>query len=208
MGHLTRNSISFNFLLLIIFLMLFNKTPCASCPAKCCRNYSVSLTHIDLINLQKNLGSKFTEFIEFDIAVGFDETLAPHILLNLDGLEKHYILRLRRDKKETCLFLGKNNLCTIYDSRPRKCRTYPFVKNSLFIEMKEGSRCPINWNLTKPVIDQFDHDIDLQKKEIEAFRLICKKWNSSSINLRTIESFLTYLFDMFPDTLNYHKNTF
>lgn len=174
---------------------MFFDSPCNHCPAKCCKNYSVSLTHSDLFRLKELLGSNFSQYLEFDLALGHDENLAPHFLLNLDGSEKFYILRLKRDKKETCLFLGKNNLCTIYDSRPRKCRTYPFIKDNLSISLKEGSRCPVSWNLDSTLIDQFISDLTNQKDEISQFSKLCKKWNAQNKIQKTKENFLNYLFE-------------
>ncbi|MGV8085640.1 MAG: YkgJ family cysteine cluster protein [Candidatus Bilamarchaeum sp.] len=165
--------------------------PCSNCPAKCCRNYSVSLTDIDLKELAKV--ANLDDSVELELAEGFDPKLAPSFVLNLDGQEKKYILRLRRDRKETCVFLGKNNFCTIYENRPRKCRTYPFVKTKLDdLELKDGARCPVKWKMTVKMDNSFRQDIEEQTKEIEKFRKICEKWNRDK-GEKTIERFFDFV---------------
>ena len=167
------------------------KTPCSICPAKCCRNYAVSLTANDMMRIAEV--AELSKVVQAEDAGGHDSKLAPNFLISIEGKEIAHILRLRRDNRETCIFLGKNNLCQIYDNRPRKCRTYPFAKMNSKIEMKNGNRCPVKWKMTPQMNNDFNQDLEDQKKEIEEFRKVCKKWNTEFKGKRTLENFLKFI---------------
>lgn len=86
---------------------------CAECPAFCCSIYEVvAVTNRDL------------------------ERLAKHHGMSLRAAERHFTRKngddrvLRRQKDEllgtTCRFIDKETRrCTIYESRPTVCRSYP-----------------------------------------------------------------------------------
>lgn len=167
-------------------------SPCNHCPAKCCRNYSVSLTRFDFIRLSSIPNLDLLSVVVFDLALNHDPLLAPSFLLNLDGSEKLYIVRLKRDKTESCIFLNKNNLCTIYEKRPQKCRTYPFVKIQNSLNLKEGARCPVSWDLSASLSKQFSLDLKDQNSQIKEFSKICSLWNNSKIE-KTPDNFISFV---------------
>ncbi|MEQ8790510.1 MAG: YkgJ family cysteine cluster protein [Pirellulaceae bacterium] len=56
---------------------------------------------------------------------------------DLERFEKLYVRRIgiRKSLKELpnydCVFLGEDRKCTVYEARPRQCRTWPFWDSNL-----------------------------------------------------------------------------
>jgi Fe-S-cluster containining protein len=64
--------------------------------------------------------------------------LAAHLRLDLDSFGRRYLMRVGRryslretPKEHRCVLLGEDERCTVYDVRPRQCRTFPFWKDWL-----------------------------------------------------------------------------
>jgi len=83
---------------------VFEEIDCLSC-ANCCKTTSPIFQKGDIERLAKTLRMKVPKFIEE--------------YLNLDE-ENDYVL-----KSSPCPFLGDDNKCIVYESRPTACREYP-----------------------------------------------------------------------------------
>jgi len=83
---------------------VFEEIDCLEC-ANCCKTTSPIFLISDIERLAKTLRMKISEFI--------DE------YLNVDE-EQDYVL-----KSSPCPFLGNDNKCIVYESRPKACREYP-----------------------------------------------------------------------------------
>jgi len=83
---------------------VFAVTDCLQC-ANCCKTTSPIFYPTDIERLAKALRMKPGEFID------------KYLLIDED---KDYVL-----KSAPCPFLGSDNYCSVYDSRPRACREYP-----------------------------------------------------------------------------------
>lgn len=85
--------------------------------------------------------------------------LAARLGLDVDTFRRRYTRRVRKrgvtlvEKADyDCVFYDKERGCTVYEDRPRQCRTWPFWRSNL--------RHPDDWAMaasTCPGIDQGDH---------------------------------------------------
>ena len=83
---------------------VFAQTDCLQC-ANCCKTTSPIFYPVDIDRLSKALRMKPGEFIEKYLVIDED---------------RDYVL-----KSAPCPFLGADNYCSVYESRPRACREYP-----------------------------------------------------------------------------------
>ncbi|RED99875.1 YkgJ family cysteine cluster protein [Marinoscillum furvescens] len=83
---------------------VFEEIDCLEC-ANCCKTTSPIFQMSDIERLAKTLRMKVAGFI------------AEYLQLDEDG---DYVLR-----QSPCAFLGADNKCIVYESRPKACREYP-----------------------------------------------------------------------------------
>jgi uncharacterized protein len=105
---------------------IFEKTDCLKC-ANCCITTGPLLTGKDIERIAKNLKLKPASFIEQ--------------YLKLDE-DKDYVF-----KSLPCPFLALDNICSIYDDRPKACREYPHtnrknMRQILDLTLKNTIVCP------------------------------------------------------------------
>ena len=82
----------------------FEKINCLEC-ANCCKTTGPLFTRSDIERIAKHLGHTEAEFIGNYLRIDEDND---------------YVL-----KSVPCIFLDKENYCTIYEVRPKACREYP-----------------------------------------------------------------------------------
>ena len=80
------------------------------------------------------------------------ERLAKALRMKTAAVEEHY-LRVDEDgdlvfKSMPCPFLGADNYCSVYESRPKACREYPHTDRKKFYQLfklsvKNAETCPI-----------------------------------------------------------------
>jgi Fe-S-cluster containining protein len=85
------------------------------------------------MKIKKNLSLDYMSFIEYTPVnnkirneLKNDDPSGEGNLRYFQLDKKNRILKLKRKKDKTCIFLGKNKKCTIYDLRPNICRMYPY----------------------------------------------------------------------------------
>ncbi|HZY81791.1 MAG TPA: YkgJ family cysteine cluster protein [Cyclobacteriaceae bacterium] len=83
---------------------VFSEIDCLQC-ANCCKTTSPIFYQTDIERVAKALRMKPGDFIEKYLHVDED---------------KDYVLN-----SAPCPFLGPDNYCSVYDSRPKACREYP-----------------------------------------------------------------------------------
>ena len=116
--------------------------PCESCHAGCCRSFAVPLTGADILQIERDRGLRFEEFVcrweDPDGRIARD--IAPHFRFS-DAPQQRFVICLRHEASESfpgttrCRFLleGARGVehplgvarCAIYGSRPAACRTFP-----------------------------------------------------------------------------------
>lgn len=104
-----------------------SKINCLDC-GNCCRTLGPRITDKDVERISKTLRIKQSELIEKYLRVDEDRDLVF--------------------KTMPCPFLGDDNYCSIYDSRPKACREYPHTDRKKFhqiykLSIKNASTCPI-----------------------------------------------------------------
>lgn len=112
----------------------FNKTDCLTC-GNCCKTTSPIFTNKDIERISKHFRMKVLDFI--------------NQYLELDS-DDFYVL-----KTAPCSFLDLNdNMCMIYDVRPKACSEYPHTDRRKFIQItdltiKNTEICPAAYNIVE-----------------------------------------------------------
>ncbi|UMB54785.1 YkgJ family cysteine cluster protein [Lutibacter sp. A64] len=112
----------------------FNKTDCLTC-GNCCKTTSPIFTNKDIERISKHFRMKVLDFI--------------NQYLELDS-DDFYVL-----KTAPCSFLDLNdNMCMIYDVRPKACSEYPHTDRRKFIQItdltiKNTGICPAAYNIVE-----------------------------------------------------------
>lgn len=96
----------------------FEKIDCLQC-ANCCKTTSPGMKERDVERIAKHLKKRPAEVIE------------QYMTLDSDG---EYIFR-----SAPCPFLGADNYCSIYESRPAACREYPHTNRRRFHQILDLS---------------------------------------------------------------------
>lgn len=115
----------------------FEKIDCLSC-ANCCKNYSPRFKTPDIKRISKLLKMKEGDFIE--------------AYLNLDS-DGDYVA-----KTAPCPFLGADNACSIYDSRPSDCARFPYTDEDVLVRrqpltLKNSTFCPITYYVIERLME-------------------------------------------------------
>jgi uncharacterized protein len=110
-----------------LHVKFFNEIDCLQC-ANCCRSLGPRLSDKDIDRLSKYLGLKSNAFTEKYLIIDEDHD---------------YIF-----KSMPCPFLQTDNICSVYDFRPKACREYPHTDQSkiqgiLSICLKNAATCPV-----------------------------------------------------------------
>jgi uncharacterized protein len=113
----------------------FSKFDCLTC-ANCCKSISPIITHRDIDRMAKALGIKPSILVD------------QHLTIDSDG---DYVF-----KGSPCPFLLDDNMCQIYESRPKACREYPHTDRKrmhqiLNITLKNVSYCPIVFEVVEKI---------------------------------------------------------
>ena len=102
-------------------------TDCLKC-ANCCRSLGPRITDKDIERMAKALRMKATDVIKNYLRVDEDGDTVFQSM--------------------PCPFLGDDNYCSIYESRPKACREYPHTDRKRFyqiynLSIKNAATCPI-----------------------------------------------------------------
>jgi uncharacterized protein len=93
---------------------VFEEIDCLTC-ANCCKTTSPIFYQTDIERAAKALRMKPGDFVEQYLRIDED---------------KDYVL-----KSSPCAFLGDDNHCSIYDSRPKACREYPHTNRKKMVQI-------------------------------------------------------------------------
>lgn len=110
----------------------FSRIDCLEC-ANCCKTISPSISDTDVRRMAVYVKMKIPEFIDKFLLADKDED---------------FIF-----KQTPCPFLGDDNYCSIYESRPRACREYPHTNRKRFHQIlgltaRNTKVCPAVFNIT------------------------------------------------------------
>lgn len=114
----------------------FSKIDCLQC-ANCCKNYSPRFKTPDIKRISKHLKMKESDFID------------TYLYVDKEG---DFVL-----KSKPCPFLGADNFCSIYETRPSDCHRFPYTDEDVFIKrqvltLKNSTFCPITYFVLEKLI--------------------------------------------------------
>jgi Fe-S-cluster containining protein len=95
---------------------------CTGC-GNCCKEPLLPLTDADAKRIARRTGDRPSEFIRWVDKDGIDMDDEPEAFVTLRQGKRVMVLR---HENGGCRYLGGDNRCTIYTSRPLGCRVYPF----------------------------------------------------------------------------------
>jgi hypothetical protein len=95
---------------------VFEEIDCLTC-ANCCKTTSPIFYQTDIERAAKYLRMKPGDFVQQYLRIDED---------------KDYVL-----KSSPCAFLGEDNYCSIYESRPKACREYPHTDRKKMVQIME-----------------------------------------------------------------------
>ena len=100
----------------------FLKFRCTGC-GNCCKEPLLPLTDQDITRITKATGEPPSAFVRWVDRHGIDMDDEPEAFVRLRDGKRVMIMR---QGKGGCHFLGADDRCTIYKSRPLGCRVFPF----------------------------------------------------------------------------------
>lgn len=95
---------------------VFEKTDCLQC-ANCCKTTSPIFYQHDIERVARALRMKPGDFIE------------EYLRIDDDG---DFVL-----KSAPCPFLGEDNVCSVYEDRPKACREYPHTDRKKMVQITD-----------------------------------------------------------------------
>ena len=119
---------------------VFERTDCLTC-GNCCKTTSPIFTEKDIKRIAKHLRMKEHAFIDFYLHRDEDD---------------FWVLN-----EAPCAFLDLNdNMCTIYDVRPKACEGYPHTDRKKFIQITDltlnnTSICPAVYDIVEELKTKF-----------------------------------------------------
>lgn len=114
---------------------VFAEIDCLSC-ANCCKTTGPLFTQQDIDRLAKHFRMKAGDFMD------------QYLRTDEDG---DWVL-----KQTPCPFLGSDNYCSVYEVRPKACRTYPHTDRGrmhqiLDLTEKNARMCPAVYEMVKRI---------------------------------------------------------
>lgn len=139
----------------------------------CCTNFGVCITPFDIARIISNTGLRPEDFVMAIREQSNRERAEPAVLI--DGVPSLIVLKWQI--KRVCKFYGAGG-CTIYNRRPRLCRTYPFTLSARGRLVEITARaCPAHWMPVGPALDQYLADLAEYKKDVLVYQKIAGEWN-------------------------------
>lgn len=170
------------------------KFRCTGC-GNCCKGTAVYITPEDVHRIAAGTGKSPREFIRF-----FSDrflTIVKRDTFAVRFGQRRAVMGLKW-KSGHCMFLGKDNRCTIYDHRPVTCRQHPFnvtLSNTGAVERLSLSRIvtclyELDGKVSKRHLSNLLHWND---KQTVAYEKTVKAWNTTDPKGQTRNAFLRFI---------------
>ena len=111
---------------------------CTKC-GRCCKDAKtfVNVTYQDILRLHKGLKMPLEEIMEVVAFYTFkdvnvEEFMNQMVYTPLETEQGLAYIGLLKKEESRCVFLGEDDKCTIYEHRPRICRTFPLQSQAQF----------------------------------------------------------------------------
>ena len=167
---------------------------CTGC-GNCCTGTTVYITPEDVHRIADGTGKSPREFIRFF----YDKflTIAKSDTFALRFGKRRAVMGLKW-KSGHCTFLGKDNMCTIYEHRPVTCRQHPFnvtVSDTGAVERVSLSRIvkclyELDGKISKRHLSQL---LNWNDKQTVAFEKTIRAWNKTDPKGQTRNTFLKFI---------------
>jgi len=150
-------------------------TLCDTCAARCCRLYTIPLTHVDVARIVEHTLRPAGDFVDATSRDFADEVPVAC----LEGKPSQLVLR-RAEDGQACVFLDDEK-CRIHEAAPRVCQMYPYVAcrdDELQLRQRRDVYCEGDFVLddegTRQLMEVSDRFWNL---ELDAYRALVRRWN-------------------------------
>lgn len=154
---------------------------CATCEGRCCREYLVPLTCLDVHRLARALALPPERFA---LLVPDDEPSS--IRLTAGGPGFAIVLDKREPQRDraSCVFLMEladgTGRCGVYADRPRACRTFPTTLERGALALMPGIVCgPGSWDLSRMDVAAWRDAHSAAETEQKLHQAVVAAWNAS-----------------------------
>lgn len=170
------------------------KFRCTGC-GNCCRDTVVCITDEDVRRITQGTGKSPLDFVRFytEKEVSMDQRDPLWVRFG-----KSKAIMALRWKNDQCIFLDKDNRCTIYEHRPVTCRDHPFnttLSETGAVEkilLSRVVKCPHEWDghVTRRSLKTVQR---WNERQEEAYCAKVREWNRRPHSRPTRPAFLRYL---------------
>jgi len=170
------------------------KFRCTGC-GNCCKGTAVYITPDDVHRIVKGTGRSPLDFIRF-----FYDKFLPIAKRDTFAIrfgKRRAVMGLKW-KSGHCMFLGKDNMCDIYEHRPVTCRQHPFnvtLSDTGAVERLSLSRIveclyELDGKINKRHLSSLMHWND---RQTVAYEKTVKSWNKTDPKGQTRNAFLRFI---------------
>ena len=146
---------------------------CDTCSARCCRLYTIPVTHLDVARIVEHTLRPAVELIEATNEVFADEMPVAY----LEGQPSQLVLRR---VEGACLFLDGDR-CRIHEHAPSVCQMYPHVAcrdDELQLRRRRDVYCEGEYTLDDSQTRQLmEVSARFWNVELDAYRALVQQWN-------------------------------
>ncbi|MEK7434474.1 MAG: YkgJ family cysteine cluster protein [Cyanobacteriota bacterium] len=163
---------------------------CNKC-GECCHEMDVPLSHVDIIKLLKN-NIEAKDFIDLIISSENE----PYSVFIYGEYVSLYLRN--KDDDNACIFL-ENNVCSVYETRPNSCRTWPFSRKKSKLLIDDYAGKVVEGFCDKKRVKnhkEIDLLIDEGIEEVSEYQNLINKWNNEFSNKKeekTLDDFIKYI---------------
>lgn len=154
---------------------------CATCEGRCCRQYVVPVTCLDVHDLSRALALAPEQFAAL---VSDPETETDGIKLQAGGPGLSLVLHRHQhaDDRQSCVFLVElpdgTGRCGVYAHRPSVCRTYPTAFHHGSVAIRPDVMCPKgSWNLAAMDLPSWRLGLLAFEMNHALHRIVVARWN-------------------------------
>jgi Fe-S-cluster containining protein len=158
---------------------------CSGCPALCCK-ISAEITSYDIARIILNEGKDCSDFVQLARARSDDQGFVA---------KNECMMFVLKHNQGSCVFLSADQKCSIENSKPSLCLSYPFELRFGKLFIRHDKLCPLK-NLLRPDIGKMSKEVlEDYYWERDRYYEIVDDWNLFAEGTESPELFLKYAFD-------------